>query len=135
LYVLTDSRFKSAELYVSGLEDTSRQNRSWKEEISKGGIFLLNGPESHEDPKPSLGFLRALAETRPIVSRRYSVPTTQRPAYAEIIEIEPDSIHEGVTRANLGSTLSMGDASVSEQLSGFYQIEMDRGAGPRESSQ
>ncbi len=123
LFVLTDSRFKSAELYVSGSEDTSRQNRSWKEEISKGGIFLLNGPEAHEDPKPSLGFLRALAETRPIVSRRYSVPQRNGAAYAEIIEIEPDSVQEGVTGVNLGSTLSMGDASVSKQLSGFYQIE------------
>ena len=53
----------------------------------------MNGPENRQFPKPSIGFWHALDMARPTM-RIYSVAQRSGQTYAEVIEIEPNSVRE-----------------------------------------
>ena len=123
MYVLTGGRMKSREIYSGPSEELTFAGRPWIDEIREGGVFVLNGPENRQFPKPSAGFLRALDAARPEM-RTYSVPQRTGPAFAEVIEIKPDSIGGP---ANAGETpaerISMRDPHAGSRLTGFYPPE------------
>jgi hypothetical protein len=110
LYVVTDARLHTREIFWDA-------KRPWTEEIREGGVFVMNGAGNRQLPAATEGFLAAFEEGRPhaqrtVISQRSGAP------YAEIFEIAPNTLHIGPV-----SSLKTGDASRSDQLEGFHQIE------------
>src|SRR5207253_3498377 len=62
LYVLSDGKIRSRELYGGASDEVSSR---WMEEIRQGGVFLMNGPSNRQFPAASIAFLEALAIIRP----------------------------------------------------------------------
>jgi hypothetical protein len=123
LFVLTDGKVHTQQIYGDATAEQSALRRPWMEEIRDGGIFLLNGPDNRMIPAASLAFLKTLAEARPAMLRRIFQQRNHVP-FAEVIEIEPDSIGKGTPSADeIPSSLSAGDAGAAKQLDGFYDIE------------
>jgi hypothetical protein len=123
LFVITDGKVHTREIFGDATAQQSGLRRSWLEEIRDGGIFVLNGPYNRMIPAASLAFLKALAAARPVTRRRIFEQRNHVP-YAEVIEIEPDSIGKGTPSADeIPSSLSTGDAGSVKQLEGFYDIE------------
>jgi hypothetical protein len=123
LYVLSDGKIHSRELYA-GVSNPA--DPRWTGEIRRGGVFLMNGPANRQFPAPSLGFLAALAATRPTV-RRFTVPQKSGTPYALILEVDPNTVHDSAPtpgdEEGFASSLSTGDPSFAKQLEGFNQIE------------
>jgi len=123
LFVLTDGKLHTQEIYGDATPEQSGLQRPWLEEIRDGGIFVLNGPNNRMIPAASVAFLKALAEARPVTQRRIFQQRNHVP-FAEVIEIEPDSIGKGTPGSDeIPSSLSTGDAGAARQLDGFYNIE------------
>jgi hypothetical protein len=110
LYVLTDARLHTREIYGDGA------HRPWPEEIRRGGVFLLNGPEHRQFPEASEAFLKALADARPQMQRSI-IPQRSGLAFAEVIDIRPDTIGKGASEE------SAGRFRAPEKLDGFYPAE------------
>jgi hypothetical protein len=123
LFVLTDGKVNAQEIYGDATAEQSGIHRPWLEEIRDGGTFVLNGPDNRMIPAASLAFLRALVEARPSMQRRIFQQRNHVP-FAEVIEIEPDSIGKGIPGEEaIASSISTGDARAAKQLDGFYDIE------------
>src|SRR5258708_3456442 len=123
LFVLTDGKVNTQQIYIDATAEESGLHRPWIEEIRDGGIFVLNGPNNRMMPAASLTFLKTLAEARPAMQRRIFQQRNQVP-FGEVIEIEPNSILQGTPREDaIASSLSTGDAGAAKQLAGFYDIE------------
>jgi hypothetical protein len=110
LFVLTDGRLHTREIY------SDEAHGPWPEEIRGGGVFLLNGPENRQFPEASEAFLKALAETRPVM-QRFTVPQRSGVPFAEVIDIQPDSIGQGSVPESADA------ARPPEHLEGFYPPE------------
>ncbi len=116
LYVLSDGKIHSREIFEDG------SHGPWIDEIRNGGIFVLNGPANRQFPAASEAFLRTLEDARPIV-RRYTVTQRSGVPFAEVIEIEPNTIQQSPPVSRQRLTLSTGDSQVADRLEGFHQIE------------
>jgi len=82
LYVLTDGRIRSREIYGDvGAE-------AWPALVRNGGVFLFNGPANRHFPEATERFQTAL-QAAGAVSRRYAVRQRSGAVYAEIVEVEP----------------------------------------------
>src|SRR5579864_6898060 len=90
LYVLTDARLHTREIY------SDEAHRPWIDEIRRGGVFLLNGPENRQFPAASEAFLETLAETQPEM-QRFTVPQRSGVAFAEVIDIQPETVGKDST--------------------------------------
>jgi hypothetical protein len=111
LYILSDGKLRSREIYPDSTQEQSGLHRPWMEEVREGGVFLLNGPSNRQIPAASVGFLEALADARPVV-RRFTVTQRNGAAYAEIVEVAP----------NTGQYLQRKPREADE-LHGFHQLE------------
>ena len=110
LYVLTDARLHTREIY------SDEAHRPWMDEIRGGGVFLLNGPENRQFREASEAFLKTLAEARPVVER-VTFPQHNGVAFAEAIDIQPDTLGQG------GGQESAQNSIAPEKLDGFYPPE------------
>jgi hypothetical protein len=110
LYVLTDAGLHTREIY----SDDAHQ--PWSDEIRRGGVFLLNGPANRQFPEASEMFLKALAEARPAMQR---LTYTQRSGvpFAEIIDIQPDTIGKG------GGQELTRESRSPDKVEGLYDVE------------
>jgi hypothetical protein len=123
IFVLTDGKVHTQQIYLDSTAEESALHRPWLEEIRDGGIFVMNGPENRIMPAASLTFLKTLAAARPAMQRRIFQQRNQVP-FAEVIEIEPNSMLKGTPGEDaIASSVSTGDAGVAKQLAGFYDIE------------
>jgi hypothetical protein len=123
LYVLTNGRQTSTELFWGATATTSGDQRSWSDVIKDGGVFLVPGPRHRHFSAAINGFLEALAESQP-VAEWHTVFERDGAPYAQIIDIKP---HSGHTPAPgepvLLSQFAMDDPRVAPQLRGFYPPE------------
>jgi hypothetical protein len=117
IYVITGSRLPTVEIFGDATEAKSGLNRTWVEEIRAGGVFVLFPPELRQFPLAATAFLKTLSETAP-VTRRYSITRRDGAPYADVIEVQPNSLHQG-----LSARLSTGDPAAAERFEGFHQIE------------
>jgi hypothetical protein len=127
VYVLSNGQVRTRELFWDSTVDKTDWNGPWIEEIRHGGVFLLNGPQNRQIPATSIGFLRALAEGRPTM-RRYTVPQRSGVAYAEVIDIVPDTLGTGPApppdpAVPSAVVISAGDSEFLKQSTGFYVLE------------
>jgi hypothetical protein len=123
LYVLTDGRFKANEIYSPASEDATLSGRPWIDEIRDGGVFLLNGPDNRQFPKPSAGFLRALSAANPVM-KVHTVRQHSGLTYAEVIDITPNSVSaSGGADASIQSRIEMNTRQYDSRLTGFYPPE------------
>ena len=100
--------------------------RPWMDLIRDGGVFLLHGPEDREFPAASEQFLRTLNAARPVI-HRYTATQRSGATYAQIVEIEPNSIRGSAPQDNtIGTSISMSDPAAEPQLTGFHEIEDGR---------
>ena len=127
MYVLTDGRLKAYEIYSTQSEDADDQGRPWVEQIRGGGVFVLHGPDDQAYPKPTAGFLHAAAAARP-VRRLHTIYQRNGQKYAQILEIEPNSIRGAGSVPAQIVRLQMSDTRLDDRLKGFYSPE---GAGFR----
>ena len=88
LYVLSDGKIRSREIYGTAADD---QASRWLEEVRRGGVFLMNGSANRQFPTASVAFLQALAVARPSV-RRFTVTQSSGIPYAQIIEVDPSGL-------------------------------------------
>jgi hypothetical protein len=125
IYVLTDGKIKPREIYSGPSEDLSDTGRPWLDEIRDGGVFVLNGSENRQFPKPSAGFLRVLATARPVM-RLHNIAQHNGATYAEVVDIVPDSIR-GLTAPGdaTEARIRMNSPGVESQLVGFYAPDSD----------
>ena len=122
LFVLSNGKIHSREVY---LDVTGPADPRWAGAIRRGGIFLMNGPANRQFPAASMGFLEALARTRPAM-RRFTVPQRSGVPYATIFEIEPNTAAEPLGTLSddgISSSVLTGDPRFAKQLEGFNQIE------------
>ena len=123
LYVLTDGRLNASEIYSPASEDATLSGRPWIDEIRNGGVFLLNGPENRQFPKPSAGFLRALSAANPVM-KVHTVRQHSGLTYAEVIDITPKSARgSGGAEASAQSRIDMNTHQDDSRLTGFYPPE------------
>ncbi len=110
LYVLSDAKLHTREIY------SDEAHGPWPDEIRRGGVFLLNGPENRQFPQASEAFLKALGEARPALQR---VTVNQRSGvpFAEVIDIQPDTIGRGISQEMTHASRPPGE------LEGFYPVE------------
>jgi hypothetical protein len=127
IYVLSNGQVTTRELFWDSTIDRTDWNGPWIEEIRRGGVFLLNGPQNRQIPATSIGFLRALAEGRPAM-KRYSVAQRSGLVYAEVIDIVPDTLGTGPEPTADPAVpnyreMSAADADFLKNSSGFYVLE------------
>ena len=73
LFVLSDGRIRSHEVYWAPGETPLYSSASWGSLIQEGGLFLINGPTNHMMPEATNLFLSELERQRPVTgSRGYS---------------------------------------------------------------
>jgi hypothetical protein len=123
MYVLTDGRLKAKEIWSQMAGDTDFDGRPWIDEIREGGVFLLNGPDNRQFPRPSAGFLRALSVAHPVM-KVHNVQQRSGLTYAEVIDITPNSIQGSATVADSPqSSIEMNTRQYDSRLNGFYPPE------------
>jgi hypothetical protein len=110
LYVLADARLHTREIY------SDNAHAPWIDEIRRGGVFLMNGSENRQFPEASEAFLKTLAEARPAIER-VTYPQHSGIAFAEVIDIRPDTIGQGSHQE------STHELRPPEKLDGFYPPE------------
>ena len=110
LYVLTDAKLNIREIY------SDEAHGPWADEIRRGGVFLLNGPENRQFREASEAFLKELAEARPML-RRSSVLQRSGVPFAEIIDIQPNSVGQG------GRAEAASQSLTPDKLEGFYEAQ------------
>jgi hypothetical protein len=116
LYVVTDGRLQTREMFWNATREQSGVPRPWIEEIRDGGIFVLNGSDHRQLPAASEGFLEAFQQGNP-EAHRIIIPQRNGAPYAEIFDIVPNTVHIGPV-----SSLRTGDARRGNQLEGFHPI-------------
>jgi len=121
LYVLTNASLNTREVYGDATREQDALHRPWIETLRKGGVFVLNAPETREIPAASEGFLAAFEQGLPSALRT-TIPRRDGAAFAEVIEVEPNTIHA----VKLLSSVQTADPKASTQLEGFHQIEDNR---------
>jgi hypothetical protein len=119
LYVLTSAGFRPRELYWGSTAERTGLGTSWPEEISRGGIYLLNGPANAFNRAAGEAFRQAVGQSglrylreefrqrngriyaelyeitgRPITAGTDTDPQT-RPASRRIVELFPSTIVVG----------------------------------------
>jgi hypothetical protein len=127
IYVLSDGRVRTRELFWDSTLDRTDRNEPWIDEIRHGGVFLFNGPKNRQIPAATTGFLRALAGGRPTL-RRYTVSQKDGVPYAEVIDIAPDTLGTGPAPPPDPAVpswleLKPGEADFLNQSTGFYILE------------
>jgi hypothetical protein len=120
LYVLTNGVVDVREIYAGAKRDVTFQGRPWSDEITDGGVFVLNALGHHQFPLPSEGFLQAFDELRPS-AQRTTIPHRDGTPYAEVIEIQPNTTHA----VRVVPSLRTADPAIASQLEGFHKIEDD----------
>jgi hypothetical protein len=126
LFVIMDGRLNSKQLFAGASAEHSGQGRPWPEELRDGGVFLLTGIQHRAFAAPAEGFLRALTTGRPIM-RLHTIAERSGSTYAEIIEIQPNSLQSGSTGPprEFKHTISMSDPDVETRLKGFHEVQPD----------
>ena len=125
LYFLTRGKLRSREVWEHASLDSSDSQQPWRENIRRGGVFLLNGPANRQFPDPSTGFLKAIADSGASI-RRHPFMQRNNTVYAEIIEVEPNTSAEPPSNSDtetLPNRVDMADPRSAAQLSGFHRIE------------
>jgi hypothetical protein len=127
IYVLSNGQVHTRELFWDSTVDRTDWNGPWIEEIRHGGVFLLNGPQNRQIPATSIGFLRALTAGRPTM-QQYTIPQRSGTPYAEVIDIEPNTLGTGPapppdTSVPTTQTLRAADPDFVKQSTGFYLLE------------
>jgi hypothetical protein len=127
IYVLSNGQVRTRELFWDSTIDRNDKHELWIESIRRGGVFLMNGPQNRQIPAATMGFLRALADGRPML-RRYVIPQRSGIPYAEVLDIAPGTLGTGPppppdpaipTMRELKPT----DADFLTQSTGFYILE------------
>jgi hypothetical protein len=120
IFVLTGGELPTREIYGEATRDRSGLNRPWLEEVREGGVFVFYPPVLRQMPAATEGFLRALGEAAPLF-RRFRVPQRDGETYAEAIEVDPETLHQGE-----GTKAGAADPRVVDRLEGFYAVEGGR---------
>lgn len=88
LFVLSGGRISSIELFWGATVERSGSGKLWKDEISRGDVYVLHAPPLAQSPDAAEGFGRALAaSTLPV--RRTTILQKTGDGFAEIVEISP----------------------------------------------
>ena len=123
LFVISDARVRTRELFWDSMADQTDRHVPWLEETRRGGVFVLNGPKNRHFPAASTGFLRALAQGHPVI-RRYTVFQRNGESYAEVVDIVPNTLGAGPELASEPlQEISAVDPRFEEKAMGFYALE------------
>jgi 4-amino-4-deoxy-L-arabinose transferase-like glycosyltransferase len=88
LFVLSNGRIMSGEIFWGATEERSGTGKLWADEIAPGDVYLLHSPSLVAAREAGEGFRRALAASAlPIRSVRFSQKSGA--PYAELLEILP----------------------------------------------
>jgi len=109
IYVITQGRLKTHEVLSPAT--------GWQEMLRAGGTFVYFAPELRQMPAATAAFLTALRSAAPL-TRTLTVTTRDGAPYAEVIDVQADTLHRGA-----GGRLSTGDPQFADRLEGFYDIE------------
>jgi hypothetical protein len=88
LFVLSNARIRSVELFWGATRERSGTGKLWKDEISPGDVFVLHPPELAILPEPAAGLEQALAASA-LPFRRTRFRQKGGAGYAETLEILP----------------------------------------------
>ena len=111
LYTITGARLRTVEIFGAP--------RAGMDELRQGGVFLYFAPNARQMPQTTDEFLAALAEGAP-VTRRISIPQRDGTPWAEVLEVEPNTLHQGGA-----SKISAADTRFADHLEGFYDVEKE----------
>ncbi len=126
LHFLTQGKLRAREAWEHASLEHSDSGQPWREQIRKGGLFLINGPQNRQFPDPSTGFLKSVADSGASV-RIHPYLQRNKMVYAEIIEIDPSTSPEPhpatATSPLISGRVDMSDIRFAPQLTGFHRIE------------
>lgn len=88
LFLLTEGRLRTREIYGDATRDRAANGRTWSEVIRGGGVYLMNGASNRQFPAASEGFLAALPSAG-VRAKRFAVRQRNGEVFAEIFEIPP----------------------------------------------
>ncbi len=114
LYVLSSGRVSLLEIYAQADANHVRPGRTWQQELTGGGIYLLPGPGLRSFPAAAEAFRDALSRSESVF-RRFTVKQRNGEEYATLVEIQPWMCP--------GTRISTGDPTCAARLEGFHQIE------------
>jgi len=122
LYVITDGRVRSREIYPNA-QSAPDPAGFWREELNDGGLYLANGPENAQMKEVAAAFAAEVARRglKPVKTfverggRTYALLYDVPPGRAEPLAPAPSG--------TLESTIEMRDPARESQLVGFHQIE------------
>ena len=86
LFVLSNGRIRSAELFWGATVERSGSGKLWKDELASGDIYVLHAPPLGQSPDAAEGFRRALAASAWTL-RRTEFRQKNGAGYAEVVEI------------------------------------------------
>jgi hypothetical protein len=126
LYVLSDATLKLRELFWSATDEKSGVGDSWRDEIRKGGVFLVPGPENRQWPDSTAPFLAALDSYPVHLTKSLNVAQRSGATYAQILEI-PQAAEPVTTAAPVKeqSVLPVNAPEFEQRATGFYVLESD----------
>jgi hypothetical protein len=108
IYAITGGRLHTREVL---------SNAIGMEQIREGGVFVFFAPGLRHMPAAAAAFTAALHDAAPM-TRRFPVLGRDGAAYALVIEVIPNTLHQAA-----GTVLSTSDPQAADRLEGFYQIE------------
>jgi len=118
IYVLSDGRVASHEMYWGPGETPLFTSSSWVPLMRQGGLFLINGPNNRMMPETTNLLLSELQKQHP-VTERVVAPQKSGIPFAEIIDVMPNTVgHAAKTVA-----FQIGDDRL---LEGVYGLEQGR---------
>jgi hypothetical protein len=124
LYVLSDAKLNLKELFWSATGERSGLGRSWSDEIRKGGVFLVAGPENRQSPDSSATFLAELNLHPARVLKAVNIAQRSGATYAQILEIQPDT--EPIDKPHSTTEISrlpVTAADFDRRAAGFHDLE------------
>jgi len=124
LYFLSGGKLRTREIFHNASSELSGLSRPWIDEIRDGGVFVMNGPGHLQFPAASIGIQQALVLGGPSF-RRHAISQRNGAAYAEIIEIDPNTVRHEAAKPAIAApkSIATGDLRYASLLDGFYQIE------------
>lgn len=91
LFVLSNGRIRSRELFWGASRERTGQGVAWRDEVVGGGVYVTNSTENLNFPAATHGFLDALTASGRSYRKLEFREKMGRP-YAEIFEIPPISL-------------------------------------------
>jgi len=119
LYVVTDGKLRTREIYGYFPADPERQRTYWTQILPYGGVFALYAPENRQMPATSNSFLQAI-QSMGARFEQFAIPHRDGSPYAEIYSVRPGTLSPGTQSRR---QIPLNDPESAQRFQGFHAAE------------